>query len=76
MHVVVHAAFPSSVYYKHVVHKNIVGGSSMIGFTLVISVSEQDMPGIESGPHGWPTSAPTNELQEVFVISTFRFISL
>ena len=50
---------------KHVVHKNVVGGSSMIGFPLVIAVSERDMPGIEPGPLGWHTSALTNELQEV-----------
>ena len=50
---------------QHVVHKNVVGGSSMIGFPLVISVSERDMPGIEPGPLGWHTSALTNELKEV-----------
>ena len=44
---------------------NMVGGSSMIGFPLVIAVSERDMPGIEPGPLGWHTSALTNELQEV-----------
>ena len=33
--------------------------------TLVISVSEQDMPGIKPGSLGWQTSALTNELQEV-----------
>ena len=35
---------------KDVVHENVVGGSSMIWFPLVIAVSEQDMPGIEPGP--------------------------
>ena len=34
---------------EHVVHKNVVGGSSMIGFPLGIAVSEWDMPGIEPG---------------------------
>ena len=42
-----------------------VGGSSMIGFPLVIAVSERDMPGIKPGQLGWHTSALTNELQEV-----------
>ena len=37
----------------------------MVGFPLVIAVSERDMPGIEPGPLGWHTSALTNELQEV-----------
>ena len=37
----------------YVVHENVVGGSSMIGFPLVIAVSERDMPGIELGPLGW-----------------------
>ena len=50
---------------KHVVHKNMVVGSSMIGFPLEIAISEQDMPGIERGPLGWHTSALTNELQEI-----------
>ena len=53
-----------SVVLKHVVHKNVVGGSSMIEFPLVIAVSKRDMPGIEPGPLGWYTSALTNELQE------------
>ena len=51
----------SVLYYKHVVHENVVGGSSMIGFRLVIAVSEWDMPGIEPRPLGWHTSALTNE---------------
>ena len=39
-----------------VVHKNVVGGNSIIwGFPLVIANSEQDMPGIEPGPLGWAT---------------------
>ena len=42
-----------------------VGGSSMIGFPLVIALHERDMPGIEPGPLGWHTNALTNELQEV-----------
>ena len=42
-----------------------VGGSSKIGFPLVIDVSERHMPGIEPGPLDWHTSALTNELQEV-----------
>ena len=37
----------------------------MIGFPLVIAVSDWDMPGIEHGPLSWHTSALTNELQEV-----------
>ena len=49
----------------NVVHENVVGGSSMIGFPLVIAFSERDMPGIEPGPLGWHTSTLTNELQEV-----------
>ena len=44
----------------HVVHKNVVGGTSMIGSPLVIAVSEQDMPGIKLGLLGWHTSAPMN----------------
>jgi hypothetical protein len=48
-----------------VVHKIVLGSSSMIRFTLVIAVSEQDMPGIEPGPLYWHTSALTNEIQEV-----------
>ena len=32
---------------KHVVHENVVGDSSIIGFPLVIAVSERDMSGIE-----------------------------
>jgi hypothetical protein len=35
----------------HVVPKNVVVGSSMIGFPLVIAVSKRDMPGTEPGPH-------------------------
>ena len=41
-----------------------LGGSSMIGFPLVIAVSERDMPGIEPGVLGWHTSVLTNELLE------------
>ena len=36
----------------------------MIGFPLVIAVSEKSMPGIKPGPLGWHTSALTKELQE------------
>ena len=36
--------------HKHVVHGNVVDGSSMIVFPLVIADSERDMPGIEPGP--------------------------
>ena len=32
------------------IKQNMVGGSSMIGFPLVIAVSERDMPGIKPGP--------------------------
>ena len=41
-----------------------VDGSSMIGFHLVIAVSEWEMPGIKHGTLGWYTSALTNGLQE------------
>ena len=51
--------------HKHVVHVNMVGGSSMIGFPLVIAVSDRDMPGIEPGPLGCRSHTLTNELQEV-----------
>jgi hypothetical protein len=34
--------------HKHVVHKNLIGGNSIIWvFPLVIADSEQDMPGIK-----------------------------
>jgi hypothetical protein len=34
--------------HKHVVHENLIGGSSIIlGFPLVIADSERDMPGIQ-----------------------------
>ena len=39
----------------------------MIGFPLVITVSDRDMSGIEPQPLGWHNSALTNELQEVFI---------
>jgi hypothetical protein len=42
-----------------------VGGSSIIGFPLVIADSERDMPVIKPGPLGYYTSALTNKLQEV-----------
>ena len=32
------------------VHRNMVSGSSMIGFPLIIADSKQDMPGFEPGP--------------------------
>ena len=51
--------------YKHVVHENVVGGSTMIWFPLLIAVSKGDMQGIEPGPLGWHTSDLANELQEV-----------
>ena len=38
--------------HEHVVHKNVEGGSNMIGFPLVIAVSELDMPEIKPGPLG------------------------
>ena len=37
---------------KHEVHEKVGSGSSMIGFPLVIAVSERDIPGIEPGPLG------------------------
>ena len=52
-------------FHKYVIHENVMGGSSMIWFPLVIvviAVSEPDMPGMEPGPPGWHTSALTNEL--------------
>ena len=52
-------------FIKHVLHRNLVGGSSMIVFPLVIAVSERDMPGIKPGPLGRHTRTLTNELQEV-----------
>ena len=52
---------------KRVVQENVVGGTSIIGFPLVIAVSEQDIPGIEPGKLRWQTSALTNELQEVLL---------
>ena len=33
-------------FHNHVVYENVVGGSSMKGFPLVITVTEQNMPGI------------------------------
>ena len=53
------------LFVLHVVHRTVVDGRSMIGFPLVITDSERDMPGIKPGPLGWQTSALTNELQEV-----------
>ena len=41
------------LFNKHVVHENVVDGSSMIGFPYVIADSERDMPGIEHEPLGW-----------------------
>ena len=43
--------------FKHVVHENVVGGSSMIRFPLVIADSEHDMPGIKPGLLGWHSPA-------------------
>ena len=37
----------SSLTHNHVVYKNMVGSSSMIGFPLVIADSEQSMQGNE-----------------------------
>ena len=39
----------------------------MIGFSLVIAVSEGDMPGIKPGPLGWRTSGLTNELKGICI---------
>ena len=56
----------AEIDYKHVVHENLIGSSSIIWvFPLVIADSEQDMPGIEPGPLGWYTTALTTRLQEV-----------
>jgi hypothetical protein len=60
--------------YKHVVHKIVVGGSSMIGFPLVIPVSEQDMLGIKPKPLGWHNSTLTNELKKSKEISRVGFL--
>jgi hypothetical protein len=49
---------------KHVVRENMVDGSSMIGFPLVIAVSEWDIPEIKPWTLGCNTSALTNEIQE------------
>ena len=49
----------------HIVQESMVGDSSIIGFTLVISHSKRDMPGIEQGPLGEYTSTLITELQEV-----------
>ena len=54
----------SEVENKHVLHANVVGGSSMIRFPLGIAVSEQDMPGIEPGPLGWHTNALTKSYKK------------
>ena len=47
-----------------------VGGSSMIGYPLVIADSKRDMPGIEHGLLGWHTSALTTELHISFFLSS------
>ena len=36
--------------HKHVGHRHVVDGSSMIGFSHVIYDSEEDISGIKSGP--------------------------
>ena len=48
----------------------------MIGFPLVISIFERDMPGIEPGQLGWRTSTLTNELQEVRYINILYIVQL
>ena len=67
---------PPNYNALHEVHKIVVGGSSMIGFPLVIAVSVRDMPGIETGLLGWHTSALTNELQEVCISAKIGLILL
>ena len=52
----------TNAHLNHIVHRNVVGGSSMVGFPLVIADSERDMQGIKTRPL---TSALTNELEEV-----------
>ena len=47
---------------RHVVHKNMVGGSSMILIPLIIVDFEQDVSGIDPGPLGWHTRALTNDV--------------
>ena len=46
------------IIYKQIVHKNVVGDSSMIGFPLVKADSERDIPGIQP-------ELLTTELQKV-----------
>jgi hypothetical protein len=62
---------PSSPYtkfqnfkVKHVVHENVVGGISLIGFPLVAAIPERDMLGIKPGPLGWHTSTLTNDIRK------------
>ena len=55
---IVFSEHSSNKLIKHVVHKNVVGGSSIIwGFPLVIADSEQDIRGIEPWPLDWYTRA-------------------
>ena len=44
--------FVGVYFYKHIVHKSVVGGSSMIRSSLVIADSKGDMQEIEPGPLG------------------------
>ena len=54
----------------HVVQAKVVGGSSLIGFPLVIADSEQIILGMEYGPLGWHTSALTNYCPSLLPIRT------
>jgi hypothetical protein len=54
------------------VYKNVVG--NMIGFTLEIADSKQDMTGIKLGPLGWHTNTLTTELQKVRHPLPFFFV--
>ena len=50
--------------FEHIAHTNVVDGSSMMGFTLVIADPERDVPEIKLEPLGMHTSALTTELQD------------
>ena len=62
--------------FLHVVHKNVVGGSSMIRYLVVIAESLQEMPGIKPGPLGRHTKALTTELMKVEVRSNMVILKM
>ena len=56
--------------HKHVVHRNMVDGSSMIGFPLIIADIERDMPGSKPGPlglHSYTDHKGRNKCGSVFL---------